>query len=162
MVDPRSVSELSCDPVRSVSDKLVRGQIRFSDWRAEKDGFMFGAGASTSNLCPPGMMCKLDCPWVSQYLFVSLGGWPFGIRVQLDLAMIRAYCRELGARHLALPQELVGCFPDNIGPVKCPDPAPDFVLLFTCGPSDLITLFGVLSACMSYSVLYEQPLLRLT
>ena len=61
---------------------------------AEKDSFMFSAGASTSNLCLPGMMCRLDCPWLSPYLFVSLGGWPFGIQVQPDLAMIRAYCRD--------------------------------------------------------------------
>ena len=55
MVDPRSVSCLFCDPVRSVSDKLVRGQIRFFDRRAEKDSVMFGSGAITSNLwdgCP--------------------------------------------------------------------------------------------------------------
>ena len=34
MVDPRS--ESSCDPVRSVSDKIVCGQIRLFDRRAEK------------------------------------------------------------------------------------------------------------------------------
>ena len=26
-------------------------------------------------LWPLGMMCKLDCPWLSPFLFVSLGGW---------------------------------------------------------------------------------------
>ena len=52
MVDPRSFSELSCDPVRSVSDKLVCGQISFSDVRGGKDIVMFDAGASTSNVCP--------------------------------------------------------------------------------------------------------------
>ena len=161
-IDPRSVSELSCDPVRSVSDKLVHGQIFFSDRRAEKDSFMFGAGASTSNLCPPGMMCKLDCLWVSPYLFVSLGRWPFGIRVQSDLAVIRAYCREPGGSHPAPLREGVGCFPDNIGPVKCPGPTPDFAPGFTCRPSDLITLYGVVSACRGFSVLFEQPLLRQT
>ena len=25
-------------------------------------------------LCPPGMMCKLDCPWLNPFLFASLGG----------------------------------------------------------------------------------------
>ena len=43
-VDPQLVSELSCEPVRSVAGKLVRGQIRFSDHRAEKHSFMFGEG----------------------------------------------------------------------------------------------------------------------
>ena len=146
MVDPLSVSELSCDPVRSVSDKLVCGQIRFSNRRAEKDSFMFGAGASTFNLCALGMMCKLDCPSVSPYLFVSLGRWPFGFRVQPDLDVIQAYCREPGGSHPGPLRELVGCFPDNIGLVKCPDPASDFAPGFTCRPSDLMTLFGVLSA----------------
>ena len=74
MVDPQSELELSGDSVRSVSDKLVCGQIRFSDWQGEKDTVMFKAGANISNLCPPGMMCKLDCPWLSLYLFVSIGG----------------------------------------------------------------------------------------
>ena len=26
-------------------------------------------------LCPPGMMCKLDCLWLNPFSFVSLGGW---------------------------------------------------------------------------------------
>ena len=84
--DPRSVSGLSYDPARSVSNNIVSGQIIFFDRRAEKDSVMFGAGATSSNLCPPGMMCKLDCLWLSLYLFVCLGGWPVGIRAQLDLA----------------------------------------------------------------------------
>ena len=68
------------------------GIVIFFYQRAEKDSVMFGAGATTSNLCPPGMMCKLDCPWLSPYLFVCLGGWPVGIREQPDLANIRGFC----------------------------------------------------------------------
>ena len=90
----------------------------------------------------------------SVHVLVSIGGWLFGIQVQPDLAVIR----EPGGGHPAPLRELVGCFPNNIGPVKCPDPAPGFVLGFTCRPSDLITLFGVLSACRGFSVLFEQPL----
>ena len=147
-----------------------------------------------------GMMCKLDCPWLSPYLFVSLGGWPFDIRVQPDLAVIRAYSRDPGgspqpviivsappeleygtflqgyiavlqrgighvsvrpswmcvgafpdgACHPAPLREIFDCFPDNIGPVTCPDLAPDLAPGFTCLPSDLITLFGVLSAYMGF------------
>ena len=41
--------------------------------------------ASTSNLCTPGMMCTLNCPWIGPYLFVSLCGWLFGIQDQPDL-----------------------------------------------------------------------------
>ena len=57
---------------------------------------MFGEGTLTSSSCPPGMMCKLDSPWLCPYLFVSLSGWPFGIRVQADLDVIRVYCLDLG------------------------------------------------------------------
>ena len=32
-------------------------------------------GVFAFDLYPPGMMCKLDCPWLSAYLFVSFGGW---------------------------------------------------------------------------------------
>ena len=160
MVDPQSVSEISGDSVRSVSDKLVCGQIRFPDWRGEKDSVMFKAGAYISNLCPPVMMCKLDCLWLSLYLFVSIGGWPLGIRVQPDLTVIGADCREPGGSHPVPLREIVGCSPDNIGPVKCQ--APDFAQGFTCRPSDLITIFGVVSACRGFSVLFEQPLLWLT
>ena len=50
MVDPRLVSELSCEPVCSVAGKLASGHIRFPDQRAENHSFMFGEGASNSNL----------------------------------------------------------------------------------------------------------------
>ena len=53
-------------------------------------------GVFTSDLCPPGMMCKLDCPWLSPYWLMSLGGWPVSSREQLDLADIWGYCWELG------------------------------------------------------------------
>ena len=171
MVDPRLVSELSCELVRSVAGKLVCGQSRLSDQWAEKHSFMFDEGASTSNLCSPGM-CKLDCPWLIPYLFVSLGGWPFGIRVQPNLSVIRAYCRESPTwgtppgpvrHHYPAPLwEIVDCFPDNIGPVTCPDLVLDFDPGFTCRPSDLITLFGVLSAYGGFSVSFVQPLSRLS
>ena len=58
-------------------------------------------------------MCKLDCSWLSPYLFVSLGGWPFGIRVQPGIAVIRAYCREPGGS--PQPGKLVSAPP---GPVR--------------------------------------------
>ena len=107
MVDPRPVSGLSCDPVRSVSDKIVSGQINFFDWRVGKDSAIFGAGATTSNLSTPGMMCQLDCPWLSPYQFVCLDGWPVGIRAQLDLANIRVFCWELGWSHPVVFREII-------------------------------------------------------
>ena len=158
MVDPQLVSGLSCDPVRSVSDEIMRGKSRFFDQRAEKDSVMFGAGATTSNVCPPGMMCKLDCPWLRPYLFVCLGGWPVGIREQPDLANIRGFCWEPGGSHPALFWEIVDCFPYKIAPDTCPDL--EFTPGFACRPSDLVTRFGILSASRDFSVSFVQPLSR--
>ena len=99
-------------------------------------------GATSSNLCHPGMMCKLDCQWLSLYLFVCLGGWPVGILAQPDLANIRGFCWELGGSHPALFREIDDCFPYKIAPVMCPDLAPEFIPGFACHPSDLVTRFG--------------------
>ena len=80
MVDPRLVSELSREPVHFIAGQPVHGQVRFSDQWADKHSFMFGEGASTSTLCPPGMMCQLDirayvrtclCPSVFGYNRIS-------------------------------------------------------------------------------------------
>ena len=151
---------------------------------------MFGEGTLILNSGPPGMMCKLDSPWLCPYLFVSLGRWPFGIRVQGNLALIRVYCLDLGGSpqvrkiasslpgpyrpelgygtlfqsYITVPQcgighatthpplmcvcavpeaecylaplrDTVGCFPDDIELVTCPDLSPDFALGFTRHPS---------------------------
>ena len=130
----------------------MRGKIRFFDRRAETDSIMFGAWATSSNVCPPGMMCKLDCPWLSPYLCVCLGGWPVGIRAQPDLANIRGFCWEMGGSHPAL-------FRDTIALATCPDLAPEFAPGFACRPSDLVTRFGALSAYRGFSVFqFVQPL----
>ena len=34
---------------------------------------IFVEGVVAVDLCPPGMMCKLDCHWLNLYLFVTLG-----------------------------------------------------------------------------------------
>ena len=107
---------------------------------------MFDEGTSTPDLCPPGMMCKLDCPWLSPYRFVCLGGWLVGIRAQPDLANIRGFCWEPGGSHPALFRGIVDCFPYKIAPVVCPDLAPEFAPVPTCRPSDHMTRFRVLSA----------------
>ena len=79
----------------------MQRQFRLLIQRAEKHIFMFGEGTLISNSCPPGMMCKLDSPWLCPYLFVCLVGWPFGIRVHADLAVIRVYCLDLGRKSQA-------------------------------------------------------------
>ena len=40
-------------------------------------------------VCPPGVMCKLDCPWLNPFLFVSLSGWFVISREQPVLADLR-------------------------------------------------------------------------
>ena len=63
-VNPRSESKVCCEPSHII---------------------IFDEGVFAFDLCPPGMMCKLDCPWLSPYLFVSLGKWLNTSREQLVL-----------------------------------------------------------------------------
>ena len=125
-VDPRLVSELCCERLHAVSAKFLQKQICFSDRRAGKHSFMFDEGTSTTDLCHPGIMCKLDCLWLSPYLFVCLGGWPVGIQAQPDLANIRGFCWAPGGSHPALFGGIVDCFPYKIALVACLDLTPEF------------------------------------
>ena len=65
-------------------------------------------------------MCKLDCPWLSPYLFVALGKCLITSREQPVLADLRGYCWELGGTH-----STVG-FPQEYTPVMCRDFALEF------------------------------------
>ena len=47
-------------------------------------------------LRPPGMMCGLDCPWLSPFLFVSLGGWVAVSGGQLVIIDSHGDCWEPG------------------------------------------------------------------
>ena len=83
-------------------------------------------------------MCKLDCPWLNPYLFVSLGGWLVTSREQPVLADLRRYCWEPGRTHLT-----VG-FLQECAPVVCRDFAskvdPDLINR----SSDLVNWFRLL------------------
>ena len=70
---------------------------------------MFDEWVFASDLCPPGLMCKLDCPWLNMYLFVSLGGRLVIGREQPVLANLQKYYWEPGGTHLKIgyPQECV-------------------------------------------------------
>ena len=93
-VKPRSESKVCCEPSHSI---------------------IFDEGVFTFDLCPPGMMCKLDCPWVSPYLFVSLGKWFVTNREQPVLTDIRRHCWKPGGTH-----STVG-FPQECTPAMCRD-----------------------------------------
>ena len=68
---------------------------------------IFGEGVFVFYLCPPGLMCKLNCPWLNLYLFVSFGGWFVTSRERPVFADLRKYDWELGRTHLTVgfPQE---------------------------------------------------------
>ena len=59
--------------------------------------------------------------------------------------------------HPAPLRDTVGCIPDDIGLVTCPDLAPDFASGFTRHPLDLMTLFRVFSANRGFSASFIQP-----
>ena len=69
-------------------------------------------------------MCKLDCPWLSPYLFVCK--WLITSREDPLLADIRGYCWEPGGTHSAQCLTAVGCFPQEYALVICRDFAPEF------------------------------------
>ena len=79
---------------------------------------IFAEGVFAVELCPPGLMCRLDCPWLNPYLFVSLGGWFVISREQLVFADLRRYCWEPGGTH-----SMVG-FQQECAPVVCRDFTP--------------------------------------
>ena len=110
-VNPRSESRVCCEP---------------------SHGDMFDEGVFAFDLCPPGMMCKLDCPWVSPYLFVSLGKWFVSNQEQPVLADMQRHCCKPGGTY-----STVG-FPHKYTPVRCRDFAPEFDPELINRPSDLV------------------------
>ena len=89
-------------------------------------------------MCPPGLMCKLYCPWLNPYLFVSLGKWLATSREQLVLADLWRYCWEPGGTH-----STVG-FPQECAPVVCRGFAPIFELDLIIRASDLVNRLRLL------------------
>ena len=130
-VNPRSESKVCCGPSPSI---------------------IFDEGVFAFDLCPPGMMCKLECPWLSPYLFVSLCEWLITSREQPVLADTRGYCWELGGTHLALCPRAVGCFPQEYSPVICRDFTPEFTPELISRMFGLVNRFGPLSAFTSGNV----------
>ena len=61
-----------------------------------------------------------------------------------------------GECHPTPLQDTVDCFSDDIGPVMCPDLAPEFAPGSTGRPSNIMTLFKVLSAYRGFSVSFKQ------
>ena len=58
---------------------------------------------------PPAVTCKLDSPWLSPYLFVSLCGWAVGIQLQPDSAVFFAHCQAL--EKIPQPRSLISSLP---------------------------------------------------
>ena len=70
-----------------------------------------GEGVFAFDLCPPGLTCKLDCPWLNPYSFVSFGRWFVTSREQPVFADLRRYDWEPEETRL-----MVG-FPRECAPV---------------------------------------------
>ena len=120
-----------------------------------------GEGVVAFDLCPPGLMCGLDCPWLNSYLFLSLGGWFVTSREQPVFADLRRYCWEPGGTH-----SMVG-FPQEFAPVVCRDFAPKVVPDLINRSSYLVNRLrllcmdggdDVLSLCVSPGVIRPGPI----
>ena len=83
-------------------------------------------------------MCRLECPWLNLYLFVSLSGWFVTSREQPVFADLRIYCWEPGGTH-----STVG-FPQECAPVVCRDFAPKVDPDLINRSSDLVNRFRLL------------------
>ena len=77
---------------------FVAGEPRskLTTWDELSNRFVCDVGVIAVDLCPPGMMSKLDCPWLSQFLFAYLGGWFAASRGHLILTALRRDCWEPG------------------------------------------------------------------
>ena len=81
-------------------DKLRMWQVKprseLKVYYESSHSIIFDEGVSAFDLCPPGLMYKLDSPWLDPYFFVSLGGWLVTNREQPVIADLRRYCWEPG------------------------------------------------------------------
>ena len=98
----------------------------------------FDEGVFAFGLCPPVLMCKLDCPLLNPYLFVFLSGWLVTSREQPVLANLRRYCWEPGGT-----PSMVG-FPHECTPVVCRDFALKVDPYLINRSSDLVKRFRLL------------------
>ena len=91
-----------CDVVRP---RAVKPIFTFSDW--------------TMRHCPPAVKCKLDSPWLSLYMFVSLCGWAVGVKLQPDSAVLFVHYQAL--EKIPQPRSLVSSLPapgrPELGPI---------------------------------------------
>ena len=116
-VNPRSKSKVCYKPSHSI---------------------MLGEGVFAYDLWPPGRMCKLDCPWLSPYLIVSLCRWFVTSQEQPVLANIRQYCWEPGGTW-----STVG-FPQERTPALCRGFALEFIPALINRPSDHMSRYRLL------------------
>ena len=80
----RDALKLTCDPVRSNTGQAVRQHKRFRIYDPRALNSIFTFGDYTVRYCPLAVTCKLDSPWLSPNLFVSLCGWAVGVQLQPD------------------------------------------------------------------------------
>ena len=89
-------------------------------------------------LCPPGMLCKLDCSWLSPFLFLSLGGW-FAVSLgHLVLTVLHRDCWEPGGTRV------LTSFPRGCVSVLYQDFAPKLGLNLIYRLLDLVNCFELM------------------
>ena len=74
----------------------VNPRSELTTWDELSNMFVCDVGVITVALCPLGMMCKLDCPWLSPFVFVSLCGWFAARWGQLVLTDLHRDCWKPG------------------------------------------------------------------
>ena len=96
-------------------------------------------------LCPPGMMCKLDCLWLSPFLFVSLGEWFAASWGHLVFTIFHIDCWKPGGTRLLT--------------VLHQDFAPKFGLNLIYHLLDLVNCFELLCGIGGYDVssIWDHP-----
>ena len=86
----KTLDELCRSPVNLLSAFMMCGELSITH-RVLCD--VEGVAGAMRHL---GMMCGLDCPWLSPFLFASLGGWVAASRGELVIIDSHRDCWEPG------------------------------------------------------------------
>ena len=126
-------------------------------------GVICDEGVLAVDLCTTGPLCKLDCPWLNPYFFLTFGGWFVAGREQPFVADVHTYCWEPGGTH-----SMVG-FSQECTPVRCRDFAPkvdpvrqiSVLFLFVHSMSTFYIMFTPTYTIIPCSLIFSVPCLFL-
>ena len=66
--------ELATETLDEICLSPLNPRSELTTWDEFSNRLLCDVWVIAVTLCPPGIICKLDCPWLSPFLFVSLGG----------------------------------------------------------------------------------------